>query len=273
MLGAIIGDIVGSIYEWDNHRNKDFLFFAKNGFFTDDSVMTLAVAEALTICHQKREVLAKEVVSCMQYWGNRYPDRGYGGRFTSWLLSAKPQPYQSYGNGAGMRIAPVAYVGQSLVEVKQLSQMVTGVTHNHPEGYLAAEAIAVCTYFARKGKSKTFIRNYVINHYYPLTLTLDEIRPDNIFSEKASVATPQAIQAFFEADDFEDAIRNAISIGGDSDTIAAMTGAIAEAYFGIPETLRVNGLSYLTPALRHVYRQFQKTFIRDETTTKSTKVK
>lgn len=258
MLGTIIGDIVGSIYEWHNHRSKSFALFHKNCFFTDDSVMTLAVAAALIKEPKPTQSLAKATVEMMQRLGRHYPDRGYGSRFSSWLEEDYPQPYNSYGNGAGMRVSAVAYVAHSIAEVKKLSAVVTGVTHNHPEGMLAAEAIAMCTFLALRGESKATIKAYVQRHYYPLNDTLDAIRPINQFSEKASVATPQAIQAFLEASDFEDAIRNAISIGGDSDTIAAMTGAIAEAYYGIPSSIKAKGLSYLPPTLKKIYTLFTK---------------
>ena len=169
-------------------------------------------------------------------------------------------PYNSYGNGAGMRIAPVAYVGKTIEEVKFLSQIVTEVTHNHPEGIKAAEAIAVATFMAKQKESKLTIKKYLQKHYYPLNVTLDEIRPTYTFDVTAQGSTPQAIVAFLESDSFEDAIRNAISIGGDSDTIAAMTGSIAEAFYGIPKEIETKALSYLTPDLKKIVKRFQQKY-------------
>jgi len=249
MLGAIIGDIIGSAYEWNNQKSKEIVLFSHKSFFTDDSVMTFAIAKALMTAKKDFSDLGQRTVEHMQDLGRQYPNRGYGGHFAIWLKSANPQPYNSYGNGAGMRVSPVAYVATSLEMVKKLSKQVTEVTHNHPEGIKAAEAIAVCTYMALHGKSKLDIKRYVQKHYYPLKKTLNQIRPNYEFDVTAQGSTPEAIQAFLESNDFEDAIRNAISIGGDSDTIAAMTGAIAGAFYKISEPLITKTKEYLTKDL------------------------
>ncbi len=260
MIGAIVGDIVGSVYEWDNLKKKTFKLFKTKSFFTDDTVMTLAIAHALLNLNQDLKSWQQDLIHDMQTIGLMYPNSGYGQHFMMWLLSKKPMPYNSYGNGAGMRIAPVAYVGKTIEEVKFLSQIVTEVTHNHPEGIKAAEAIAVATFMAKQKESKLTIKKYLQKHYYPLNFTLDEIRPTYAYDVTAQGSTPQAIVAFLESDSFEDAIRNAISIGGDSDTIAAMTGSIAEAFYGIPKEIETKALSYLTPDLKKIVKRFYQKY-------------
>lgn len=260
MLGAIIGDIVGSRFEWHNIKKKEFRFFDLRCFFTDDSVMTLAVAMAILDCNGDLERLPDQTVKCMQEVGRPYPHCGYGGRFRHWMYSDDPKPYGSYGNGAGMRVSAVAWAARSLQECIAMSEAVTKVTHNHPEGIKGAEAIAVSTYLALHGSSKDEIRNHVQSHYYPLDFTLDEIRDTYRFNETCQKTVPQAIEAFLESTDFEDAIRNAISIGGDSDTLAACTGAIAEAFYGIPEGKREVAKDYLDLPLRKILESFEQAF-------------
>lgn len=260
MIGAIVGDIVGSIYEWDNIKTKEFKFLTKENFFTDDTVMTLAIAKALLKLDKDLKSWQTYLIKEMQTIGLKHPASGYGRYFMLWLLSKNPKPYHSYGNGAGMRISPVAYVGKTLDEVTFLSRIVTEVTHDHPEGIKAAEAIAVATFMARKKCSKSEIKQHIQKHYYPLNFTLKDIRPTYTFDETAQGSTPQAIVAFLESDSFEDAIRNAISIGGDSDTIAAMTGAVAEGFYGIPKAIQNKALSYLTKDLKDIVKNFNKQF-------------
>jgi ADP-ribosylglycohydrolase len=260
MVGAIIGDIVGSVYEWDNLKSKDFFFLTPKCFFTDDSIMTIAIAVALLKSRKDPELLKTMIVPLMQQIGRPYPRSGYGGHFYEWMYHDDPKPYNSLGNGAGMRVSAVGRVASSIEEVKLLSKLVTEVTHNHPEGLRAAEAIAMCTFLAYQGKSKEDIRTYVQDHYYPLEFTLDEIRPFYTYDVTAPGSTPEAIVAFLESTDYEDAIRNAISIGGDSDTIAAMTGAIAEAYYGIPKSIKSKGLKYLTPTLYRYVVEFESKY-------------
>lgn len=237
MLGAVIGDMVGSIYEWDNIKKKDFPFFSSECFPTDDSIMTIAVAKAILENDGKVEGLSEKTVEWMQKIGRQYPNCGYGGRFRGWMNSSDPKPYRSYGNGAAMRISACGWAGHSLEEVKRLSYAVTVVTHDHPEGVKGAEATACAIFLARTGRSRDEIRAFIEENYYKLDITLDEIRPYYQFDVTCQGTVPYAIRAFLESDSFEDAVRNAISIGGDSDTLAAITGSIAEAFYGIPDDL------------------------------------
>lgn len=257
MLGAIIGDIVGSRFEWDNYKAKDFDFLVKDCFFTDDSVMSLAICQALMDAKADFSDLREQAVKNMRSFGLAYPDAGYGGRFSGWLLFGNPQPYNSYGNGSAMRVSGVVYAAQSLEQVKQLSAMVTDVTHNHPEGIKGAEATAVAAFMAKQGSSMDEIRTYIDKNYYPMDFTLDEIRPTYVFNETCYATVPQALMSFFESTSYEDAIRNAISLGGDSDTMAAITGAVAECYYGIPSKLREQGKAYLDENLLGVLERFE----------------
>lgn len=257
MLGAIIGDIVGSRFEWNNHRSKDFELLNHRCFFTDDSIMTLAVAEALMRSSAGFSDLASKAVLCMREIGQPYSSAGYGGSFYKWMYSSDPQPYHSYGNGAAMRVSACGYVANSINEAKMLSREVTKVTHNHPEGLKGAEAVAVAVYLARTGWSIIEIRDYIDKNYYKLGFTLDGIRETYTFDVSCQGTVPQALEAFFESTDFEDAIRNAISIGGDSDTIAAITGSVAEAYYGIPTKLRKHALTFLDERLLNILVAFE----------------
>ncbi len=261
MIGAIIGDIVGSIYEWDNRKSKDFSFFQKKMFFTDDSVFTFAIAEALLQTHGGEEGLQAKTVEIMQHLGRKYPYAGWGNHQLRWIFSENPTPYNSLGNGAGMRVSPVAYVGKTLDEVMRLSDLVTSVTHNHPEGLKAARAIAGATFLALMTRNKDKIRTFITERIgYDLSFSIDEIRPYYRYDVTAPGSTPQAIQAFIESTSFEDAIRNAISIGGDSDTIAAMSGAIAGAFYGIDDRLCKQAVTYLSNDLKTIYLTFNQHF-------------
>lgn len=222
MLGAIIGDIVGSRFEWNNHKDKEFEFLTYKCFPTDDSIMSLAIAQAILVSKSDHSDLSKNAVECMQSVGRNYPDCGYGGSFQEWIFSDNPKPYNSYGNGAAMRVSAAGFATESLEEAKVLSKLVTEVSHNHPEGIKGAEATAVAIYMAKSGSSMLEIRDYIDKNYYPMDFTLDEIRDSYQFNETCQETVPQALEAFFESTGFEDAIRNAISIGGDSDTLAAI---------------------------------------------------
>ena len=260
MIGAIIGDISGSRFEWHNIKTKEFELFTHRCHFTDDTVMTLAVCDALLRSDGKREELSAQTVRSMQSIGRIYPRCGFGGRFRNWIFERYPRPYNSWGNGAAMRISGCGYVGSSLEEVKTVSRIVTEVTHNHPEGLKGAEATAVAVYLARTGKTISEIRKYVTENYYPLNFTLDDIRDEYTFDVSSQGSVPQALEAFFESVSFEDAIRNAISIGGDSDTIAAITGGIAEAYYGVPEDIRKAATKFLDVLLLRVLEDFEKQY-------------
>ncbi|KAF6616168.1 N-6 DNA methylase [Paenibacillus polymyxa] len=257
MIGAIIGDIVGSRFEWDNHRSKDFDFLTYKCFFTDDSVMSLAICDALMICKHDFSDLSDQAVKSMQVIGRPYPSSGYGGMFYKWIYSDSPEPYYSFGNGAAMRVSACGYVATSIEEAKLLSHKVTVVTHNDPEGIKGAEAIAVAVYLARRGENILEIRDYIDKHYYPMNFTLDGIRETYQFNETCQETVPQALVAFFESLDFEDAIRNAVSIGGDSDTLAAITGGVAEAYYGVPTHIRKYALTFLDERLLKILLEFE----------------
>ncbi len=249
MFGAIIGDIVGSIYEFNNIKTKNFELFSEGCRFTDDTVMTCAV------CYAVREFKANSTVNVigqiqnrMIEYGRLYPDAGYGTMFNEWLNSPSPRPYNSYGNGSAMRVSACGMLAESIDEATSLATYSAEVTHNHPDGVKGAVAVAEAIYLARIGETKKQIKDHLGN-YYDLNFTLAEIRPTYRFDETCEGSVPQAIVAFLEAEDFEDCIRNAISIGGDSDTIAAIAGSIAEPFFGIPARLTARTYGYLTPEL------------------------
>lgn len=260
MLGAIIGDIVGSRFEWNNNRNKQFDFLTYKCSVTDDSIMSLAIAKALLESTSDYSDLSENAVKFMQGIGRHYPDCGYGGRFRDWIHSDNPKPYGSYGNGSAMRVSACGFVANSLEEAKQLSKAVTEVTHNHHEGLKGAEATAVAIFLARSGKNLLEIRDYITKNYYPLNFTLDGIRDSYEFNESCQDTVPQALEAFFESKNFEDAIRNAISVGGDSDTLAAITGGIAEAYYGIPTEIRKHALTFLDERLLKILVEFENKY-------------
>jgi len=253
MFGAMVGDIVGSKYEFHNIHTKDFPLFGEKCDFTDDTVMTVAVANALHVYREQKSLAAfrDECASQMRRLGREYPGRGYGGRFAKWLADDAMGPYNSFGNGSAMRVAPVAWAAGSVEEAETLARASAEPTHNHPEGIKGAQAVAAAIYLGRICKSKKEIRDYIESKYYKLDFTLDDIRPSYSFNETCQGSVPQAIEAFLESENFEDAIRNAVSIGGDSDTIAAMAGSIAESFYGgVPADIKKKALSYLTDELR-----------------------
>lgn len=247
MLGAIIGDIVGSVYEFDNYCATDFEpFFHPNAAFTDDTVCTIAVADAL-LQGKAPEWLLKE-------WGRRYWGiGGWGNRFAQWLTSNDAAPYGSYGNGAAMRVSPAGLLAASIDSAVQLADRVTNVTHNHPEGIKGARATAAAIFFARAGLGADHIRREIEERFrYDLSLSVDQIRSHYRFDETCQGTVPQALICALEANGFEEAIRNAISIGGDSDTVAAIAGGLAEARFGIPEWIRHQALHFLPEEMQSV---------------------
>lgn len=265
MIGAIIGDVVGSRFEFDNYKSKDFEMFDKKCDFTDDSVMTLAIAKALQPYEAitDYESFKKELVAVMHEVGMRYPHCGYGGRFYVWIMKNHTEPYNSFGNGSAMRVAPVGWFANSLEECEALAAATAEVTHNHPEGVKGAVAVAGAIYLARTGSTMEEIKEYT-KRYYTIDFTLDEIREDYDFYAICQKSVPQALEAFFESTSFEDAIRNAISIGGDSDTIAAITGSIAEAYYGADDDMKETALSHLDPYLLEIAESFVDKFIEKE---------
>lgn len=260
MYGAILGDIIGSAYEFDSHncKSKEFPLFGKRSTFTDDTVMTLAVADALMKVRPEDDddVIKQTMTRSMQTIGRRYPYCGYGGRFFRWMFSNDPQPYGSYGNGSGMRVSSVAWFCDDLGTVLRMAKLTADVSHNHPEGIKGAQAIASCIFLARTGKSKADIKSYVEeNFHYDLSRTCDEIRPGYRHVETCQGSVPEAITAFLEGTDFEDVIRTAVSLGGDSDTIADMAGAVAEAYYGVPEELKAECYTRLPEDLAEILRR------------------
>ncbi len=280
MLGAIVGDIVGSVYEWSNIKTKDFPLFQDNCFFTDDTVMTCAVAEAVMNGGEK-----DDFINVMKKYGRMYPDCGYGVNSRAWLLSDDREPYNSFGNGSAMRVSPCAWVmdcgfcartGMWPSNGRARARLSAEVTHNHPEGIKGAMATTDAIFMSRyyfggyygdyetpisdnPSECKKRIKEHIEKEYgYNLSKTLNEIRPIYSFNETCQETVPQAIISFLESTDFEDAIRNAISIGGDSDTLAAITGSIAEAAYGIPDWIKEKAYSYLDEPLRKVIRRWKK---------------
>lgn len=257
MLGAIIGDIVGSRFEFDNHKSKEFELFHKECDFTDDTAMTIAVAKSLMYLNNSNDEwgFKKHLIKTLHEFGALYPDLGYGGHFLCWLETEETRPYNSCGNGSAMRVSAVGWYAKTLKEAEDIARMTAEITHNHTEGIKGAQAVAAAIFLARKGVTKEEIKQYIEDKYYTFDFTLDEIRPTYGYEITCQKSVPQAFQAFFESTDFEDAIRNAISIGGDSDTIAAITGSIAEAYYDVDEDIANTALSYLDEYLLDIYEQ------------------
>ena len=262
LYGAIIGDIVGSKYEFDNIKTKDFEFFSEGCFPTDDSVMTVAVAKALLESKKNNyEDLSEQCVKWMAEIGQHYPNCGYGGNFYYWIMyDPTKKPYNSFGNGSAMRTSACAWVANSLEEALHLAEVCAAVSHNHPEGIKGAQATTACIYLARQGKSKEEIRKYVEDNFYELNFTIDEIRPSYTFNVTCQGSVPQAIECFLESASYEDAIRNCISIGGDCDTTGAICGAIAEAHYGIPDELIKECRKRLPSEMLEVIDEFEKYF-------------
>ncbi len=263
MFGAILGDIVGSPYERpaNNILTKDFPLFSERSRFTDDTVMTLAVADAfLEIGYSTEELSIREtLIRSMQRFGRRHPDAGYGKHFAQWLISPRPHPYGSYGNGSAMRVSSVGWLFHDLAKVRQMARLSADVTHDHPEGIKGAEAVASAIFLARTGHSKEEIREHIESRFkYDLSRTVDEIRPTYTFQLSCMESVPEAITAFLDGNDFEDVLRTAVSLGGDSDTIAAIAGSIAEAYYGVPDFLKKECYEYLTDDLADVLRSFEE---------------
>jgi ADP-ribosylglycohydrolase len=246
MFGALIGDLVGSVYEWNNVKRKDFQpLIHPRAFFTDDTVLTVAVADAL--------LNGRGFVESFKDWGHRYPDSGWGSRFRQWLFSDETAPYGSFGNGAAMRVSPAALLARSLDEALDLARQTAIVTHDHPEGVKGAQATALAIWLARQGMDAESIRQQVAEFSgYNLNRSVADIRPRYRFNETCQGSVPEALICALEAEGFEDALRNAISIGGDSDTLAAIAGAVAEARFDIPQDIRALAWARLPADMRAV---------------------
>jgi len=255
MLGAIAGDIIGSVYEWNNIKSKEFTLFSPKAFFTDDSVLTVALADAILNDSDYGQLLKE--------YHRRYPNAGYGGSFNAWAISSNSKPYNSWGNGSAMRTSPVGYAFDNLDKVLLKAEYYASFTHNHPEGIKGAQATSAATFLARTGISKDDIKSFITERFnYDLTKSIEDIRPTYEFNESCQQTVPQAITAFLESDSYEDAIRNAISLGGDSDTLACITGGIAEAYYGeLTKDVTETASNILDDDLNRVVEQFYQKYI------------
>jgi len=254
MIGAITGDIVGSVYEFDNHRDKHFPLFRPDAFFTDDTVLSVALAE--TLMH------GGDYGEAMRRWYRRYPNAGYGGMFRQWAQTDNAGPYYSWGNGAAMRVSPVGFAFNDLDTVLDKAQASAEPTHNHPEGIKGAQATAAAILWARQGQDKATIRRECATRFgYDLAPSLADIGVDYDFDVSCQGTVPPALTAFFEADGFEDAIRNAIALGGDSDTLACITGGIAEAFYGVPQAIEAEAFKRLDSQLAEVVTEFRQHFM------------
>lgn len=258
MLGAVIGDIVGSRFEDHRATDKNFDLFTPEDRITDDTVMTIAVAKALMDCDHDFSDLSGKAVHWMRDLGRQYPDCGYGEAFREWLFSDDPKPYNSFGNGAAMRVSPCGIAAESLEEAKVFAHDVTVITHNHPDGLKGAEVTAVAVYLARSGMSREELRDYITQNYYKLDFTLDEIMDSYEFTPSCKDSVPQALEAFFEAQSFEEALRNAVLLGGDSDTIAAITSSVAKQYFSVPDSITRKALTYVPEELQEMAEEFEE---------------
>ena len=260
MWGAVAGDIIGSRFEFLSYKSKQFELFTPRDSVTDDSLMTIAVAKALTEHGGEDDIaLSTAVVADMKEIALKYPDSGWGSRFRRWLFEDSA-PYRSFGNGAAMRVSPVGWYAATLDEVYRLSFIVTSVSHNHPEGRKGAECVAAAIFLAKRGYDKRDILNFVAEEYYPRVrdMRVDEIRKTYCFDETCQGSVPQALACFFEGRDFEDTVRNAVSLGGDADTLAAIAGSVAEAYFGIPDNIKTAARKYLGAGLLKITDAFEK---------------
>lgn len=252
MLGAIAGDVIGSVHEGARTKSKDFPLFVPGSTFTDDTVLTVAVADAL--------LRRRSYVDSLHDYFHAYPNAGYGGTFIRWAIHKQRTPYHSWGNGSAMRVSPVAYVHETLADVLEEAKRSAEVTHNHEQGIRGAQATAAAIFLARTGSSKEQIRRYTEETFdYFLDETLADIRPTYQFDVSSQGSVPQAILAFLESSDYEDAVRNAISLGGDADTMACIAGGIAEAFYGgVPEAIRAQAMARLDARLREVVEEFQR---------------
>lgn len=260
MYGAILGDIIGSPYEFDcGNKSKEFPLFSNHSTYTDDTVMTIAVADALLDAKPDADQkwVRQRLIRGMQHYGRLFPHAGYGGMFRCWLRAKDPQPYGSYGNGSAMRVSSVGWLYGEMEIVRQMARLSAEVTHDHPEGIKGAEATAAAIFLARTGSSKSEIKAYMEeNFHYDLSRTCDEIRPTYHHVESCQETVPEAITAFLEGDSFEDVIRTAVSLGGDCDTLTCIAGSMAEAFYGVPEELKAECRKRLPQELLEVVQRF-----------------
>ena len=263
MIGALVGDVVGSRFEFRNHRNKEFPLFTDSCKVTDDSIMTVAVALAIMDYKEHGRPLDEAAVYWMRRIGQPYKNAGYGGRFAQWMYSSDPKPYNSFGNGAAMRVSACAWAADTMADAIKMSDEVTKVTHNHPEGIKGARAITAAIFMARIGCSKDEIYEFIDQNYYSLDKSVNKIRETLQFDETCQVTVPVAIQCFYESEDFEDCLRLAISVGGDSDTIAAIACSIAEARYGVPKDIREKVLTFVPQQLKDILFRFEEIYEKE----------
>ena len=254
MIGAIAGDIIGSVYEQHPIKTREFPLFHRECRFTDDSVLTIAIAKAI--------LTDRDYLKAIRELGRKYPDAGYGGSFLRWLLSSTPRPYHSWGNGAAMRVSPVGFAFDSIDTVLREAARTAEISHDHPEGIKGAQATALSVYLARTTSDKTLLRNEIRERFgYDLDRTVDDIRPDYEFDVSCQGSVPEAIISFLDSGSYEEAVRNAVSLGGDSDTLACIAGGIAEAYYGPPAPAIVSKVQEcLTEELWDITEQFTRQF-------------
>lgn len=266
MWGAIIGDVVGSRFEFDNLRSKNFDFFTPKCFCTDDTVMSVAVAEALlkheTICDEvDADEFKRDLVSAFRKYGRAFPFCGFGNSFFMWVMGDDPAPYNSFGNGSAMRVSPVGWYAQTLDEAEHIAKLTSEVSHNHPEGIKGAVVTAGAIFLARTGKSKDEIKKYIESFEYNLSTSVATYQKTNKFDETCQKTIPVAMRCFLESEDFEDTIRNSISVGGDSDTIACIAGSLAEAFYGVPEELKIQVEPFVDSFLKPTLKEFDKKYL------------
>ena len=262
MYGAILGDMIGAPHEFDQgDKTKNFLLFNPRKWirYTDDTVMTLAIAKALLNVgiYADERTMKQEFIHCMRDLGNRFAQEEYGGRFAEWLQSDNPQPYNSYGNGSAMRVSAIGWAFTTLERTREVARWSAEISHNHPEGIKGAEAVASAIYLARNRFGKEEIKKYISENFgYDLSRTCDEIRPTYSHVESCQETVPQAFAAFFDGFDFEDVIRNAVSLGGDCDTLTCIAGSIAEAFYVVPYDLRQECEKRLHQELLDILEEF-----------------
>ena len=263
MIGAIVGDIVGSRFEFDRgEKSKEFKLFTPANHYTDDTVMTVAVAEALMNAglDADEKTIKKELITCMKKWGQMIPNAGYGARFIHWVLTDDPEPYGSYGNGSGMRVSPVGWLYDTIERTREVARWTAEVTHNPPEGIKGAESTAAAIFLARTGEEMDVIVDYIEREFgYDLSRTLDDIRPTYSHVEDCMHTMPEAFTCFIEAEDYEDCLRNVMYIGGDTDTLCAIAGAVAEGFWGIPTILIAKARMFLPDVIEELMKRFELT--------------
>lgn len=259
MYGALLGDMIGAPYEFDRgNKSKEFPLFCENSRFTDDSVMTIAVAEALLDSRfLDDDSIRAALIKSMRKWGKKYPDAGYGRKFLCWLREKDPKPYGSCGNGSAMRVSAAGWLFDTLEETREKARLTAEVTHDHPKGIKGAEATSGAIFLARTGRSKEEIRDYIVQEFgYDLSRTCDQIRPSYYHNESCQKTVPEAITAFLEGTDFEDVIRTAVSLGGDCDTLTCIAGSIAEAFYGVPAILKAECRRRLPEDMAYILGRF-----------------